>query len=74
MLPELLEDVPLATECCRNYCRMYHWLRNVTGTAGGCTIGNVMLPELLQDVPLATRRNVWFVHNRASALFTRDVK
>jgi len=33
---------------------MYHWQRNVTGTTGGCTIGNGMLPELLEDVPLGT--------------------
>ena len=56
MLPELLEDVPLSTECYRNYWRMYRWQRNVTAAAGGCTVGNGMLPELLEDVPLGTRR------------------
>jgi uncharacterized protein with PIN domain len=61
ILQELLEDVPLAMECYRNYWRMFHWQLSVTGTTGGCTIGNGMLPELLEEVPLAMEcyRNYW---------------
>jgi len=65
MLPELLEDVPLAMECYRDYWRKYHWQRNVTAAAGGCTIGNGMLPELLEDVALAMEcyRNYWRMYH-----------